>query len=74
MTRIAVDLPDSEANFVKEYASAYGLSVEELFVKYVQALQLARKYPISVKVKELIGLIPKEARPEQDWKQHNASR
>jgi hypothetical protein len=74
MTQIAVNLPDSDARFVKEYASTYGLSVEELFVKYVQALQLARKYPVSEKVKELIGLIPKEAKPEEDWREHNLSR
>lgn len=57
-TRLTIDLPESEIDFLKKYAKKNKTSVSELIDRWVKSLKTKSKTIIHPEVKKFSGIIP----------------
>ena len=64
---LTVELSESEARFLEDYASKHDISVGELVARYVRRLQRLAPHPENLK---FIGTVPTDIDARKEYVQH----
>ena len=67
--KLTVSLPREEIDFAKDYAQAHGISVAEMFGRYLRALR-SNHTSLNVEVRSISGLIPNDIDGRQEYRDY----
>lgn len=73
-TRLCIRLPRQRFEFAKAYASARGMTVEELIDRYLCAMQSLEKRSVTPEVDVIAGLVPGNVEAEPEYRELVTSR
>ena len=68
-TELTVELPESDARFLKSYAAEHGTTISELLTRYTRRLQASPRQSDPRNL-QITGSIPKEIDAAQVYRDH----
>lgn len=68
-SKLTIRLPVEDANFVKRYAKANGLSVTEVIDRYLRRMRLLDNEAPSAALDEITGLLPADIDAEAEMRE-----
>ena len=65
-TKLTIRLPRQDVEFVKNYASAHGLTVTEVIDRYLRRMRELEHYSPSSALEAIIGLVPSDVDAKEE--------
>jgi hypothetical protein len=69
-TKLTIRLPRRDVEFVKNYASAHGLTVTEVIDRHLRRMRELEQYSPSPALDAITGLIPSDVDAREEYRRH----
>lgn len=69
-SKLTIDLPKIDADFLNQYAESHGSSVSQLIKKYVKLLQNESQEKIHPDIQKITGILPHDIDVQHEYHRH----